>query len=189
MAGETGESILKKLQEQCTAAVAAFKRDLQKVRTGRASPGLLENVQVDYYGSKTQLSHLAQISAPEARLIVIQVYDAGAIQAVEKAIKSSDLGFNPAREGNTLRVSVPALTDEVRKDIIRHLHKMAEEMRVSIRNHRRDANELLKKLEKDGGATKDEAKKLTDRVQKQIDGSVAEIDKLLAGKEGEISEV
>lgn len=183
------EAILKKLQDQCLGAVAAFKRDLQKVRTGRASAGLLENIQVEYYGSKTQLSHLAQLSTPEARTIVVQVYDASAVQAVEKAIKSSDLGFNPMREGNVLRVSVPALTEEVRREIVKHLHKMAEEMRVSVRSHRRDANDEAKKLEKDGDLTKDDAKKLQDKVQKQTDQSIAEIDKLLTAKEGEITEV
>jgi ribosome recycling factor len=186
---ETGDSVLKKLQEHCAASVTAFKRDLQKVRTGRASSGLLENIQVDYYGAKTQLTHLAQISTPEARTIVVQVYDTSAVQAVEKAIKTSDLGFNPQREGNTLRVSIPQLTAEVRKEIIKHLNKMTEEMRISVRNHRRDANDILKKLEKDGDVTKDDAKRLVEKVQKQVDATIAEIDKLLVGKEAEISEV
>jgi len=185
----SAENVLQKLTEQCTAAVVAFKRDLQKVRTGRASSGLLENVMVDYYGSKTQLTHLAQISAPEPRMLVVQVYDAGAIQAIEKAIKTSDLGFNPMREGNMLRVSIPSLTEQVRKEIVKHLHKMAEEMRVSVRNHRRDANEILKKLEKDGDITKDDSKKFQDQVQKKIDVAIQEIDKLLSAKEEEIVEV
>jgi len=186
---ETADGVIKKLQEQCAASITAFKRDMQKVRTGRASSGLLENIQVDYYGSKTQLTHLAQISTPEARMIIVQVYDASAVASVEKAIKLSDLGFNPMKEGNTLRVSIPSLTQEVRKEIIKHLGKTGEEMRISVRNHRRDANEVLKKLEKDGGVTKDEAKKLVEKVQKQIDSTIAEIDKLLVAKEAEISEV
>lgn len=185
----SADSVIAKLQEQCSASLAAFKRDLQKVRTGRASSGLLENVMVDYYGSKTQLMHLAQISAPEPRMLVVQVYDASAVQAIEKAVKTSELGFNPMREGNTLRVSVPALTEEVRREIVKHLHKMAEEMRVGVRNHRRDANDILKKMEKDGEVTKDDSKKYQDRVQKQIDQSIVEIDKLLAQKEAEIVEV
>jgi len=183
------QSMLKKLEEQCVAAIAAFKRDLSKVRTGRASSGLLENIMVDYYGSKTHLSHLAQISTPEARTIVVQVYDAGAVQAVEKAIKTSDLGFNPMREGNMLRVSVPALTQEVRKEIVKLLNKMGEEMKVSVRNHRRDSMDMLKKLEKDGEVTKDDTKKLTDKIQKQIDSTISEIEKLLTSKEAEITEV
>lgn len=186
---ETADGVMRKLQEECQAALAAFKRDLQKVRTGRASPGLLENIHVDYYGSKTQLTHLAQISAPEPRMIVVQVYDASAVSAVEKAIKSSDLGFNPMKEGNILRVSVPALTQEVRKEIIKHMGKVGEEMRVSVRNHRRDANEIVKKLEKEGSVAKDDAKKLTEKIQKQTDLTIAEIDKLLTVKESEISEV
>lgn len=189
MAFDSVDSVLNHHSEQTKSAAAAFKRDLQKVRTGRASSGLVESIMVDYYGSKTQLGHLGQISTPEARLIVIQVYDAGAIPAIEKALKSGELGLNPQREGSVLRISIPALTEEVRKDIVRLVHKMAEEIRVSIRAHRRDANEELKRLEKDGKLTKDESKKALDKIQKQTDLGIAEVDKLLAAKEAEVIEV
>lgn len=180
---------LKKHDEECKTAIAAFKRELQKVRTGRASGSVLEGVMVEYYGSKTALSHLGQITTPEPRMIVVQVYDAGAAVAVEKAIHSSGLGFNPSREGNTIRIVVPPLTEETRRDIVKHLHKMAEDYRVSIRNHRRDANDVIKKLEKEGTVAKDEAQKVMEKVQKQTDSAIAELDKVLAQKEAECLEV
>lgn len=184
-----GEEIISKHKTECQAAIAAFKRDLQKMRTGRASASLLEGISVDYYGSKTALGHLGQISTPEARLIVVQVYDASAAPAVEKAIQSAGLGFNPNREGSVLRVMVPPLTEESRKDIVKHLHKDAEEMRISVRNHRRDANDELKKIEKDGILTKDDSKRAQDKIQKQTDEAIAEIDSLLKAKEAECMEV
>lgn len=189
MAEDTVEKIIAKHKEGCVGTIGVFKRDLQKVRTGKASAGLLEAVTVDYYGSKMALSHLGQVSTPEARMIVVQVYDTAAVPAVEKAIQSSGLGLNPSREGNTIRVLVPALTEETRRDIVRQLHKLAEEMRVSIRNHRRDANDAVKKLEKDGKTTKDESKKAQDKIQQQTDLQISEIDKLLKAKEAECLEV
>lgn len=189
MAELSAAEILDTHESECKSAVAAFKRDLQKMRTGRASGSLIENVVVDYYGNKTPVVHLGQISTPEARLIVVQVYDAGAAPAVEKAIRNAGLNFNPTREGNTVRISVPPLTEESRKEIVRHLHKMAEEIKVSIRNHRRDANEGIKKLEKDSVLTKDDAKKTLDRIQKQTDAYTDEVDVLLKQKEAECMEV
>jgi len=185
----TVQEVLSKHAEECNASIAAFKRDLQKVRTGRASGSILENVQVDYYGSKTPLVHLGQISTPEPRLIMIQVYDANAAPAVEKAIQTAGLNFNPSREGNTIRIVVPPLTEDSRKEIVRRLHKLAEDMRVSVRNHRRDANDAIKKIEKEGGIMKDDVTKTTDKVQKQTDTSIVEIDKLLQAKEAECMEV
>ena len=185
----SADEILNKHQEQSQAALESFRRDLQKVRTGRASSGLVEGLNVDYYGAKTQLGHLAQISTPEAKLIVVQVYDAQAVEAVEKAIQGSGLGLNPSREGNTLLIRVPALTEDSRKDIIRHLHKLAEDIRVSVRNHRREANDTVKKLEKGGDLTKDDARRVMDKVQEQTDSFVAEVDQLLKAKEAECMEV
>ncbi|HQH26408.1 MAG TPA: ribosome recycling factor [Oligoflexia bacterium] len=189
MQAKDANAVVSEHEKQCQAAIGAFKRELQKLRTGRASAALVEGIHVDYYGAKTALSHLAQISTPEPRQIVVQVYDSGAVVAVDKAIRSADLGFNPMRDGNTLRILVPALTEETRRDIVKHLHKMGEEIRVSIRNHRRDANELLKKLEKAGDLTKDDAKKTLDKVQKLTDQYTQEVDKLLAAKEKECMEV
>lgn len=175
--------------EQCKQAVSSFKKDLQKFRTGRASASLLESIYVDYYGSKTQLMHLGQISTPEPRMISVQVYDASAAPAVEKAIQSAGLGLNPSREGNLIRIMIPALTEESRKDIVKKLHKLAEDIKVSVRNHRRDANEKVKKAEKNSEISKDDSAKLLDRIQKQTDSACAEVDKLASTKEAECMEV
>lgn len=185
----TLEEVIRHHKEQGDKGVQAFKRDLQKMRSGRASASLLEGVFVEYYGSRTALTHLAQVTSPEARTIVVQVYDQGAVESVEKAIRTSDLGFNPSREGNVLRIIVPPLTEESRKEIVKHLHKAAEEHRVSIRNHRRESNDFVKKFEKDGTVTKDDAKRGMDKIQKQTDSSIEEIDSLLKVKEAEIMEV
>lgn len=183
------ELLLVGLDEKSDDTIEAYKKDLKKVRTGRASASLLDSVQVDYYGSKTALSHLAQVSAPEPRMIVINVFDASAIDAVEKAIRISDLGLNPARDGNTIRVNIPSLTEETRKELVRHMNKHAEEVRVFIRNHRREANESLKKLEKAGGITQDEIKKAMELVQKRTDHYISVIDKMLSDKEAELMKV
>ncbi len=189
MAAADGDKVIAKNKELCLGAIAAFKRDLLKMRTGRASASLVEGVMVDYYGQKTTLKHLAQISTPEARLIVLQVYDQGAVASVEKAIQSAGLGFNPSRDGNTVRISIPPLTEDSRKEIVKHLHRAAEEIRVSIRNHRRDSNEEIKKLEKDSVLTKDEAKRAMDKIQKQTDTAVGDVDTQLKAKEAECMEV
>lgn len=181
--------LLKAYDEKCNGNIQSYKKDLQKVRTGRASGSLLDSVQVDYYGARTALSHLGQVSTPEPRLIVVNVYDVSAIDAVEKAIRNSDLGFNPSREGNTLRILVPALTEETRKEIVKHLHKQAEEYKVFIRNNRRDTNEAVKKLEKVGGITQDEIKKTLEIIQKKTDSFTAMIDSLLKEKEQECMKV
>ena len=183
------DQIVAKHNEQCGATINAFKRDLGKVRTGRASSGLLEGIHVEYYGSRVPLTQLGQISAPEARLIIIQVYDSNAVQSIEKAIQSSGLGFNPARDGNTIRIVVPPLTEESRREIVKHLHKLAEEIRVSIRNHRRDANDAIKKLEKDNTLSKDDVKRTQDKIQKQTDSFITQVDTLLTAKEAESMEV
>ncbi len=183
------DMVLEEHKENCAAAIRAFRRELQKVKTGRASTGLVEGLIVDYYGSKTPLGHLGQISTPESRTILIQAYDAKACPAIEKAIQSSSLGLNPSRDGNTIRISIPALTEESRKEIVRMLNKMAEDIKVSIRNHRRDANEKLKRLEKEGDITKDDNKKSQETVQKQTDKYTAEVDVILKTKEEECLEV
>jgi ribosome recycling factor len=181
--------ILTENEEECKKSIDALKRDLQRVRTGRANAGILEGVIVDYYGAKTPLSHLGQIASPEPRTLTVQVYDANAVEACDKAIRSSDLGFNPSRDGNLLRISVPVLTEEGRREIVKHLHKIAEDIKVSIRNHRRDSNDLIKKLEKDGNVNKDEAKKSLEKIQKQTDDFIKQVDVHLAAKEAECMEV
>lgn len=176
-------------KDSCEAALAAFKRDLLKMRTGRASTSLIEGVMVDYYGTKTALMQLGQVSSPEPRQLLVQVYDSNAVESVEKAIQASDLGFNPSRDGNTLRITVPPLTEESRKEIVKHLHKMAEDMRISIRNHRRESNDEVKKAEKEGLATKDDSKRALDQIQEQTNKYTADVDALLATKEAECMEV
>lgn len=183
------DPVLTQLNEQMKAAILSFKQNLGKVRTGRASSGIIENLQVDYYGSRTHLSHLGQISTPEPRMIMIQVYDANAVTPIEKAIQSAGLGLNPSREGNTIRILVPQLTEDARRDLVKHLHKITEEMRVSVRNHRRDANDDLKRMEKDGELSKDDAKRALEKVQKFTDATIAEIDTMLKAKEAECLEV
>ncbi len=185
MTPESIEEVLLEHEEQCAKAVASFKKDLQKMRTGRASTSLLEGVMVDYYGARTALSHLGQVSVPEPRLIMVQVFDTGAVESIEKAIIGSDLGFNPSRDGNTLRINVPPLTEESRKEIVRHLHKAAEDIRISVRNHRRDANDSVKKMEKEGIVPKDDVKRSLDKIQKQTDDFIKAIDEMLEAKEEE----
>jgi len=183
------DDVISQHQLDCEAAISAFERDLKKVRTGRASSGLVEGIVVEYYGSKTQLSHLGQIATPEARLITIQVFDTGSISSIEKAIQTSGLGLNPSTEGNTIRILVPALTEEGRRDLVKHLNKIAEEIRVSIRNRRRDANDLIKKGEKASSITKDDAKKHLEKIQAQTNSSVSKVDELLSTKEAECLEI
>ena len=189
MANLTPDQIIANHKDECIAAVNSFKKELQKVRTGRASSGILESVQVDYYGSRTPLSKIAQISAPEPRLLVIQPYDVSAMQSIEKAITQAGLGLNPARDGNIVRVAIPALTEQTRKDIVKMINKHSEDFKVSIRNHRRDANDIIKKLEKDSGVSKDESKKFQEKIQKQTDEHIVEIEKLFKVKEAEVMEV
>lgn len=176
-------------EDKCDKSVDHFKGELAKVRSGRASSAILEDVQVDYYGAKTPLKQLALLNAPEARLITVQVYDASATEAVDKAIRSADLGFNPNREGNLLRISVPALTEERRKDIVKSLGRMAEDARVALRNLRRDEIDRLKKMEKEKEISEDDLRRGQDEVQKVTDKFTAKVDELLQAKEKEVMEV
>ena len=177
------------LQEKMTKTVNALKNDLVKVRTGRASPSLLDGVRVDYYGSPTPLSQVASVSCPEPRLIQIQPWEAGLIPQIEKAILVADLGLNPQNDGKMVRVPLPPLTEERRKDLVKQIKKQGEECKVAIRNERRNANDELKKLEKDSAITQDENKKSQELVQKKTDDFVAEVDKLIVAKEKEIMSV
>src|SRR5271170_3239917 len=137
-------------------AVNAFRHELSRVRTGRASTALLEGLQVNYYGTKTPLRQLAGLAVPEARLLVITPYDKGAMHEIEKAIQTSDLGLNPMNDGKLIRIPIPELNEERRKDLVRQVHKKAEEYRVSVRNHRRDANDMLKDLQKEKKIAEDD---------------------------------
>jgi len=176
-------------ETRCTKTLDVFKRDLSRIRGGKASGALLEGVVVDYYGSTVPLNQLGNITAPEPRMITIQVYDNGAIESIEKAILQADLGLNPSTEGNVIRVMVPSLTEERRKEFIKKVGKMAEECRVSVRNSRRDRIGTLKKQQKDKDISEDEMHKGQDVVQKATDAHIKEIDALLASKEKEMMEV
>jgi len=183
------EAFFTELQKEMEKSVVAFRKDLAKVRTGRASTALLEGIMVDYYGTPTPLNQLANLSAPEPRLLVVQPYDRAAIQGVEKAILKTDLGLTPNNDGRLIRIPIPELTGERRKELVRHVRKVAEEFRVSVRNHRRLAIERLKEMEKKKEITADDLKHSQERVQKITDGFIARIDKVLKTKEEEIMEV
>src|SRR5690625_2275956 len=181
--------IIKEMREKMEAAVQAYTRNLATVRAGRANPSLLDNVFVDYYGAPTPLNQLAQVGAPEARLLVITPFDKSAIGDIEKAIQKADLGLSPSSDGNVIRISIPALTEERRKELTRVVGKFAEESRVQVRNIRREANDALRKLEKDNAITEDELRANQDNVQKETDDFIAQIDELAKNKENEIMEV
>lgn len=183
------EAIFTELQNEMEKSILAFRKELAKLRTGRASTALLEGVIVDYYGASTPLNQLANLGAPEPRLLVIQPYDRGAIGNIEKSILKADLGLMPNNDGKIIRIPIPELTEERRKELVKHVKKMAEEFRVSVRNHRRLAIEHLKETEKKKEITEDEFKHGQDRVQKITNDFIARVDKVLKAKEDEIMEV
>lgn len=171
------------------SALEAFRHELSRVRTGRASTALLEGLFVNYYGTKTPLRQLAGLAAPEARLLVVTPYDKGAMHEIEKAIQTSDLGLNPMNDGKLIRIPIPELNEERRKELVRHIRKIAEEFRVSVRNHRRDANEMLKQMNKDKQITEDDLRMSEAKVQQSTVESIAKLDEILVAKEAEIMEV
>jgi ribosome recycling factor len=181
--------VLKDHEVRMAKTLDSLKHELQSLRTGKATPALLDPVRVDAYGSAMPLSQVASITAPQPRLLVVQPWDKGLVQAVLKGIQKADLGLNPADDGELIRVPIPALTEERRKEMVKKAKKLGEEAKVSIRNVRRDANEALKKLEKDSDLTEDEARRLQGEVQKLTDKYTAQIDEVLDKKEKEILEV
>ena len=183
------EAIFTQLQKEMDQSVSALRKDLGKIRTGRASTALLEHIVVDYYGATTPLNQLATLSAPEPRLLVVQPYDRGAMGNIEKAILKSDLGLTPNNDGKVIRVPIPQLTEERRKELVKHVKKIGEEFRVSVRNHRRVAVEQLKESEKKKEITADDSKHGHDRVQKITDDFIGRIDKIIKTKEEVIMEV
>lgn len=181
--------VLASAETRMQKAVEVFKRDLAGIRTGRASPALVERLMVEYYGTPTPLSQLAAITVPEARLLVIQPWDPAALTAIEKAILKSDLNLTPTTDGRVIRLVLPPLTEERRKDLVRLVRKKAEEGRIAVRNIRRDALEDLKRLEKEKQISEDEFRRLQDRLQKLTDRYIEEVDKAATRKEEEILEV
>jgi ribosome recycling factor len=181
--------IRKTAEQKMTKSVDSFKNELHKIRTGRAHPGLLDQVQVEYYGSMVPISQVANVTLLDARTISVQPWEKGLGPKIEKAIRESDLGLNPAAQGDLLRVPMPALTEERRKELTKVVRHAGEDAKIAVRSVRRDANEQLKKLLKDKLVPEDEERRAQDEVQRLTDRTIAEIDKLVQGKEAEVMAV
>ena len=176
-------------EKKNTNSTEALKRELSSVRTGRANPAILDGVMVDYYGSSTPLNQIASISAPEARLLGVQPWDPQSIQSIEKAIQQLGTGMNPAIDGNILRLPIPALTEDRRKDMVKQVRQKIEESRISVRNNRRDSIEQIRSLEKNKDISQDESRRAQEQIQKITDSYINEIDLLGIEKEKEVMEV
>ncbi|MBL0719649.1 ribosome recycling factor [Piscinibacter sp. Jin2] len=178
--------IKKSFEQKSAKSIEAFKHELTKIRTGRAHPGILDQVQVEYYGSMVPISQVANVSLLDARTISVQPWEKGLSQKIEKAIRESDLGLNPASQGDLIRVPMPPLTEERRKELTKVVRNAGEDAKVAVRNLRRDANEQAKKMLKDKLIPEDDERRSTEDIQKLTDKTIAEIDKLIQGKEAEI---
>jgi ribosome recycling factor len=183
------DSILQEAETKMDKSVDAFQRELGTIRTGRANPALIDKVMVPYYGTPTPLNQLAQISAPEPRLLVVQVYDRSQLGAVEKAIRSGEMGLNPANDGQLIRVPIPPLTEERRREYVRLVRQKAEEARVAVRNVRRDEIHRIQEMEKGGDVPEDTARRAEEQLQKVTDSHVARVDAIASRKEAEVMEV
>ncbi|HST56399.1 MAG TPA: ribosome recycling factor [Solirubrobacteraceae bacterium] len=183
------DELLRDAGERMVKSVESTQHEFATVRTGRASPGVLDRVLVDYYGAQTPINQLATISAPEARLITVQPYDKSSIKAIEKAINESDVGLNPSNDGNIVRLVVPDLTEERRRELVKVVRHLAEEGRVAIRNVRRDVMQDLRELKSEGDASSDDEHRAELELQKLTDGRIADLDRILKAKEEEILEV
>ena len=177
------------LRSRMEKAVEDFRKELAATRTGRASVHMVDSVRVEYYGEQMPLNQVAQVHAPEAQLITVTPFDPTALAAIEKAIRGADLGLNPMNDGKIIRVPVPALTEERRKEMVKHLHKALEEHRTAIRNIRRDGNEVIKKALKDKKITEDEERRSHDELQKLTDDEIKKMEELSKGKEKEVMQV
>ena len=186
---QTPETILADVDQKMDRAIDALKRELNALRTGRATPSLIENISVDYYGVPTPLNQIASISAPDARAIMVQPWDKGAMQEIEKSLMKSDMGFNPSNDGNNITVPVPPLNTERRQDMVKLLKRKIEDGKVSIRNVRRDGQDRLRKMEKDKDISQDQSRRAQDQLQKATDGHTKTVDEVAAAKEAEIMQV
>ena len=182
------DDIYQETRERMEKSIAALKNELNRIRTGRASLSLLDGVRADYYGTQTPLNQMATLAVPESRLITIQPWDTSAIKEIEKAILKSDLGLTPTSDGKIVRIAIPPLTEERRKELVKVIHKMCEESKIAVRNIRRDANDLVKGLKKDGDISEDDAFKSQDTVQEITDEFTKRIDDIYKEKEKEILE-
>lgn len=182
------QAIKKDAEERMEKAIGALRRDLSTLRAGRATPALLDRIQVEYYGTLTPVNQLANINTPDTRTLLLQPWDKSSVAAIEKAIMKSDLGLTPSNDGSTIRLTIPPLTEERRSELVKLTKKYGEEAKIAIRNIRRDANDDIKKLEKTT-ISEDESRRHQDDIQKSTDRFVAEVEKVLAAKEKEIMEV
>ena len=182
------ESIYDDTSESMEKSVQALKRDLKRLRTGRASLSILDGIKVDYYGTLTPLNQMATLAVPESRLITIQPWDVSVIKEMEKALLKSDLGLTPSNDGKIIRIAIPPLTEERRKELVKVVHKMCEDYKISLRNIRRDSNDLLKSMKKDSEISEDELYKAQDQVQKITDEQIKLVDTCFKDKEKEILE-
>ncbi len=183
------DDVVEELKEKGAKTIESFKRELSRVRTGRANLAVLEPVRVNYYGTKVPLNQVATVSIPDARLIVIKPWEKTIIAEIEKAINVAEIGLTPQSDGEVIRLPVPSLTEERRKELVKQVRRMTEGARVQMRNHRRESNDFLKELEKSSDISEDEKKRGLDRVQKKTDETIEQIDSILADKEKEIMEV
>jgi ribosome recycling factor len=189
MTMEMIDELLADANERMEKSVESTRNELSTVRTGRASPHLLDRLDVDYYGAQTPIKQLAQVAATDARMLTVTPYDKSSISAIEKAVMESDLGLTPSNDGNVIRLQIPELTEERRKELVKVVHGVAEQGRVAVRNVRRDVMQDLRELKKEGEAGSDEEHHGETELQKQTDAAIGEIDSLLKGKEEEILEV
>lgn len=180
---------IQEAREQMERAVEATRREFSTVRTGKATPALLDTVRVEAYGSKMPINQVGTVSAPEPRMLVVQPWDKGLIGAIEKAIRGAELGLNPVNDGNVIRIPIPPLTEERRRELVRVVHKLAEEGRVAVRHARQEANKEIKRRQQAHEVSEDEARRQLDEVQKLTDQYIARIDELLHAKEQEVMEV
>jgi ribosome recycling factor len=183
------EEILQQLEDKMKKTVDVMAKDLTTLRAGRATPALLDKISIDYYGTPTPISQVATISVPEARLLVIQPWERNLVPQIEKAVLRSDLGVTPSSDGYLIRINIPSLTQEKRKDLVKVIQKKAEEVRVVVRNLRRDGNEQVKAAEKKGDISEDEAKRGLDEIQKKTDKHIKQLDQVAEDKQQEIMEL
>ncbi len=189
MLDENSELVLSEAKQEMQKSLSGMTHDLGKIRTGRANPALLEGLTVDYYGTPTPLKKLAQLNAPEARLITIQPFDRSAISEIEKAVHKANLGVSPVSDGKIVRVPIPELTEERRKDLVKQVKKLGEDHKVGVRTARRDAIAMAKEMQKDGDLSEDDSRHLQEKIQKLTDDFIAQIDKSVEAKEAELLKV
>jgi ribosome recycling factor len=183
------QDLLRETEQHMDKSLEVLRRELTSIRTGRANPAIIEHVQVDYYGAPTPLLQLATITAPDPRQLLVQPYDRTSLGTIEKAIRSSDLGFNPTNDGAVIRISIPQLTEERRRDMVKVVHKRVEEAKVAIRNVRREMLDRLRKMRKDKEISEDEEKRIGEQIQKATDRAIREADVIGQTKEAEMLEV